>query len=93
MRDFYDIAILQQLYGHTLNPQTLHDALWATAYKRGTERHLGEAVEVFAEVEKSRVMQNLWTAYQKKFSYASNLSWGAVMAAVRQLYVCCEGKV
>ena len=93
LRDFYDIAILQQLYGHTLNPQTLHDALWATAYKRGTERHLGEAVEVFAEVEKSRVMQNLWTAYQKKFSYASNLSWSAVMAAVRRLYARCSAEI
>lgn len=31
MRDFYDIAILQQLYGSTLDPHVLHDALLATA--------------------------------------------------------------
>ena len=53
MRDFYDIAILQQLYGSTLDPHILHDALLATAHKRGTERHLAEAAEVFDEVENS----------------------------------------
>ena len=43
MIDFYEIAILQQLYGSTLDPHILHDALLATAHKRGTERHLAEA--------------------------------------------------
>ena len=45
MRDFYDIYILDQLHGNTLNRQTLYDALLATAKKRGTERHLAEAVD------------------------------------------------
>ena len=47
MRDFYDIYILDQLHGNTLNRQTLYDALLATAQKRGTERHLAEAAGVF----------------------------------------------
>lgn len=85
MRDYYDIAILQQLYGDTLNPQSLHDALLATAHKRGTERYLAEAAQAFDEVENSPVMQSLWAAYQKKFSYASDLSWDTIMAAVRTL--------
>lgn len=37
MRDFYDVYILQQLYGKTLEQTMLQDALWATARKRGTE--------------------------------------------------------
>ena len=41
----------------------------------------------------SPVMQNLWTAYQKKFSYASDLNWSTVMAAVRQLFSRYEGMV
>lgn len=93
MRDFYDITILLQLYGDTLNQQTLHDALMATARKRGTERHLPEAIEVFDEVENSPVMQNLWAAYQRKFSYVSDLDWDAVMTAVRQLHTYCEAIV
>ena len=87
MRDFYDIFILEQLYGDTLNKQVLLNALLATARRRGTERHLKAASEVFDEVENNSYMQNLWTAYQKKFSYASDLKWNTVMAAVRKLFL------
>lgn len=90
MRDFYDIYILEQLHGNTLNTQILHDALLATARKRETEGHLAEAKEVFAEVEDSPVMQKLWTAYRKKFSYAADLEWNIVMKAVRILYSLAE---
>jgi len=90
MRDFYDIYILEQLHGNTLNPQILHDALWATSHKRGTERHLAEAAEVFEEVENSSVMQKLWESYRRKFSYAADLEWSIIMGAVRSLYALCE---
>ena len=90
MRDFYDIYILEQLHGNTLNSQILHDALWATAHKRGTERHLAEAAEVFEEVENSSVMQKLWESYRRKFSYAADLEWSIIMGAVRSLYALCE---
>lgn len=90
MRDFYDIYILDQLHGNTLNRQTLHDALLATAKKRGTERHLAEAVDVLNEVESSPVMQKLWESYRRKFSYAADLEWSIIMGAVRSLYVLCK---
>ena len=90
MRDFYDIYILDQLHGNTLNRQTLHDALLATAKKRGTERHLAEAVDVLNEVESSPVMQKLWESYRRKFSYAADLEWSIIMRAVRSLYALSE---
>ena len=90
MRDFYDIYILNQLHGNTLNRQTLHDALLATAKKRGTERHLAEAVDVLNEVESSPVMQKLWESYRRKFSYAADLEWSIIMGVVRSLYALCE---
>ena len=68
MRDFYDIYILEQLHGTTLNPNILHDALLATAHKRGSEKYLNQAEEVFNEVENDSVMQKLWEAYRRKFS-------------------------
>lgn len=86
MRDFYDIYILDQLHGNTLNRQTLYDALLATAKKRGTERHLAEAVDVLNEVESSPVMQKLWESYRRKFSYVADLEWNIIMRAVRSLY-------
>lgn len=90
MRDFYDIYILDQLHGNTLNRQTLYDALLATAKKRGTERHLAEAVDILNEVESSPVMQKLWESYRRKFSYAADLEWSIIMGAVRSLYALCE---
>ena len=90
MRDFYDIYILDQLHGNTLNRQTLYDALLATAKKRGTERHHAEAVDVLNEVESSPVMQKLWESYRRKFSYAADLEWSIIMGAVRSLYALCE---
>ena len=84
------IDILEQLHGNTLNSQILHDALWATAHKRGTERHLAEAAEVFEEVENSSVVQKLWESYRRKFSYAADLEWSIIMGAVRSLYALCE---
>ena len=90
MRDFYDIYILDQLHGNTLNRQTLYDALLATAKKRGTERHLAEAVDVLNEVESSHVMQKLWESYRRKLSYAADLEWNIIMRAVRSLYALSE---
>lgn len=87
MRDFYDIHILLQLYGNTLDSTVLHNALMATACKRGSEKQLKDAKEVLVEVESSLVMRKLWESYQKKFSYAVKLSWEEIMKSVQELYV------
>ena len=88
MRDFYDIYILQKLYGEQLKKEVLWNALVATARKRGTLQQVesGDTEEVFDEVETSSVMENLWKAYQKNYSYAVDISWHIVMESVRSLY-------
>lgn len=86
MRDFYDLHILNQLHGHSISSADLSAALIATAAKRGTEKYLSNAMEVCGEVENSPVMEKLWEAYQKKFSYASDLPWHTVMDSIRSLY-------
>ena len=94
MRDFYDIYILQKLYGEQLKKEVLWNALVATARKRGTLQQVesGDTKEVFDEVETSPVMENLWKAYQKNYSYAVDISWHIVMESVRYLYqIGCSG--
>jgi len=86
MRDFYDIHILQEIYKDSLSSKTFHTALLATAKKRGTLELLNEAVEVFKELESSLVLERLWKVYQKKFSYASNVSWQIVVNSIKRLY-------
>lgn len=87
MRDFYDIHILQEIHGTSLSPETFHTALQATAKKRGTLELLRDGAEVLEEVESSPLMEKLWGAYQKKFSYATDLSWHIVMKSIKKLSV------
>jgi hypothetical protein len=86
MRDFYDIYILFKLYGNTLNTSVLGEALQATAQKRGTEYHLKDAQEIFDEIHNNSNMLTQWKSYQKKFSYASAISWEDVIDSARELY-------
>ena len=79
MRDFYDLHMLSQLYGQTIVPADLGAALIATARRRNTEKYLADAVDAFDEIEMDANMVKLWGAYQKKFSYALDVSWGTVL--------------
>lgn len=88
MRDFYDIYILQKLYGEQLQKQVLWTALVATAKKRGT-LDLIEAEdirEIFDEIESSPVMETLWKTYQKNYSYAADIPWHTIMKSICALY-------
>ena len=92
MRDFYDIHILLKLYGNVLDSKVLGEALQATAKKRESEKYLSDAV-VFDEVQNDFNMLKLWNAYQKKFSYAEDISWDMVMGSVKELYDMCRRRI
>lgn len=88
MRDFYDIYILQKLYGEQLKKEVLWNALVATARKRGTLDLIesNDIREIFDEIEASPVMESLWKTYQKNYSYAADVSWHIIMEFIRDLY-------
>lgn len=83
--------LLIKLYGNTLDSKVLGEALQATAKKRQTERYLGNAMEIFEEVQADANMQKLWNSYQKKFSYAVDISWETVMDSAKKMYNICMG--
>lgn len=88
MRDFYDIYILQKLYGEQLSKDVLWDALVATAKKRETLEQIEteDIDEVFDEIQSSSVMENLWKAYQRNYSYSADIPWHTLMKSIRTLY-------
>ena len=88
MRDFYDIYILQKLYGEQLSKDVLRDALVATAKKRETLEQIEteDIDEVFDEIQSSSVMENLWKAYQRNYSYSADIPWHTIMKSIRALY-------
>ncbi len=79
MRDFYDIYVLNQLHGDSLDQQILRNALLATSHYRGSEAYIGDAYSVIYEIWKDTNMQNLWKKYQEKFSYASEINWNDII--------------
>lgn len=89
MRDFYDIYLLVKIYKEKLDFTVLREALLATAAKRGTTTKFAEAGNVLVDVENSLYLQGLWKNYQRKFSYASDISWQSIMNVVRWLWEKC----
>ena len=88
MRDFYDIYILQKLYGEQLSKNVLWVALVATVKKRGTlgQIEAEDIDEVFDEIQSRAVMENLWKAYQRNYSYSDDLAGHTFIDSVRILY-------
>lgn len=75
MRDFYDVRALLQLYGNRIDRETLIAAFTATCRKRGTELLYADADGILSNIESSAALKKLWESYQKKYSYAADVSF------------------
>lgn len=82
LRDFYDLYILQHDCTQSFDVNTLSEAFRITCAHRNSQAAVSKGAETLHKVRDNAEMQNLWTAYQQKFSYAEGISWEAVMDAV-----------
>ncbi len=87
MRDFYDLVTLYQMYGKTLDRQTLATAFSNTAHIRHHDPLLPSAGGILNDVAHSVELQKLWTAYQSKFSYAKQVEWNQIIETIRKIAV------
>ena len=62
------------------------EAFLATSKKRNSIQLLAEGNRILKEIEDSGVMQELWKSYQKKFSYAEDISWERGMDSIEKLF-------
>ena len=85
MRDFYDIRMLLDTYEDKVNKAVLKDAFAATCKKRGTDHLQEQAEEIIKIIEADEQLQVLWRAYQKKYSYATDIDYASVISGVRKL--------
>ena len=85
MRDFYDIRMLLDTYEDKVNKAVLKDAFAATCKKRGTDPLQEQAEEIIKIIEADEQLQVLWRAYQKKYSYATEIDYASVISGVRKL--------
>ena len=86
LRDYYDLYILQNEYTHAVNMEQFKAAFLATSKKRNSIQLITEGNRILKEIADSEVMQGLWKSYQKKFSYAEDISWEMVMDSIEKLF-------
>jgi len=86
MRDFYDVHELSRLYAEAIDAPTLRAAFQATCRKRGTERLLEEGTTILDGIASNPSLQRLWESYQKKFSYAADLSYADIIESATALF-------
>jgi predicted nucleotidyltransferase component of viral defense system len=83
MRDFYDIYILTT--SQSFDADTFKAAIAKTVSKRGTAEQMSDIAGVMRDVADNPVMIDLWQRYQKKFSYAADVSWEMTIEALNKL--------
>ena len=86
MRDFYDLYILLKLRGQTINAKILANAVNATAQRRGTQELLPDGKTILQETFADKNMRQSWGRYQKKYTYAGDISWDEVQDAIFMLW-------
>lgn len=86
LRNYYDLHILQNEYTHAMNMEQFKAAFLATSKKRNSIQLITEGNRILKEIADSEVMQGLWKSYQKKFSYAEDISWEMVMDSIEKLF-------
>ncbi len=82
-RDYYDIYILgtTQKYDKAL----FLEALSATAEHRGSKAILSAREDIFENISKSRDLRQMWSKYQKKFPYAHDVTYDAILKVLHSL--------
>ena len=64
---------------------TFMAALQKTEKNRGTVEQMADAAGAIQMIAESPIMRDLWQRYQKKYSYAADVSWDMVMGALMGL--------
>lgn len=82
MRDYYDIYVLTNTQEHNIDNATLKEAFVNTSAKRGSIGLLSDVHLILKEVAESIVLIDRWKNYQRKFDYAADVLWAAVMESV-----------
>lgn len=87
MRDFYDIAVLYDVFLLEINQDTLSSALLETAKKRGSDSLLNNVDAILCAIANSHELSQFWSNFQNKYEYAKSLNWEKVLKSVRDIAI------
>ncbi len=71
-----------KVQGHNIDKALLAEAIIATSERRGSSNVLSDGEQILEEVFSSDTLYSHWTRYQKKYSYADDISWDEIGEAV-----------
>lgn len=80
-RDYYDVYVLVTTQEYDKN--LFAEALAATAKHRGSTEKIKDIPSILERISESHELKNLWSKYQKKFAYASDISYEMIMDVLK----------
>ncbi len=82
-RDYYDVYILGTTQEY--DKEIYKEALKATAEHRGSAEQISDVEGILKQISESDDLKDMWRKYQKKFSYASDISYEDVLEVLRKI--------
>ena len=82
-RDFYDVYILGNTQKY--DKRIFREALNATAIHRCSLEKIADRNKIIDRISRDEDLKNMWKKYQKKFSYANDISYEQVIALLREV--------
>ena len=84
-RDYYDIYILMKFQKQNIDMKILKKAIINTFKKRETTYYLENINKQIFEIENSDDLKEIWNNYQKKFTYANDISFQDTIGAIKEI--------
>ena len=82
-RDYYDVYILGTTQKY--DKEIYKEALKATAEHRGSTEQISDVESILKQISESNDLKDMWIKYQKKFAYASDISYENVLEVLREI--------
>ena len=82
-RDYYDVYILGSTQEY--DKEIFKEALEATTEHRGSTELISDVEGILKQISESDELKDMWKKYQKKFDYASDISYEDVLVELRKL--------
>ena len=82
-RDYYDVYILGTTQEYDM--EIYKEALKATAEHRGSTEQISDVEGILKQISESDDLKDMWRKYQKKFVYASDISYEKVLEVLSKI--------
>ena len=83
-RDFYDVYILGTTQKY--DKEVFKEALKATSLHRGSAEKIADVNGIIEQISSSVDLRNMWMKYQKKFTYAEDISFDNIVSIIENLF-------